>query len=573
VTASLELNIFWRDLVLQKHFGYYLRYLDHDIPAGLVVFLVAVPLCLGIALASGAPPFSGVIAGIIGGVIVSIFSGSQLAVSGPAAGLTVIVATAIEKLGGLEPFLVSVVLAGLLQLAMGFLRAGVIGAYFPAAVIKGMLAAIGIILIMKQLPHAIGYDAEAESDLSFVETDSSMSLQSIADALSAISPGAAIVTAGSLAIMLLWESPTIKRRKLLSLMPGPLVAVTFGVVYNLLSAKLTPALSIASQHLVNLPAIFGPLEFGKQLTFPDFSALANPSVYVTAVTLALIASLETLLSLEAIDKLDPLKRTASTDQELKAQGIGNILSGMLGGLPMTAVIVRASANINAGAHTKVASFVHGVLLLLSAMFLSVVLNMIPLACLAAILLLTGYKLAKPKVFKEVYLKGFNQFAPFVVTVVAILATDLLMGMAIGMAVGLFFVLRANYHAAITLTRDGNNYLLRLHKDVSFLNKALLRGILERVDENGYVIVDGAKASFIDQDILETLQDFIKASGDSNITVELKNVRGLSGNGAAPPVVQNNDETRPDPSSPGPQPAGASPATPPRGPSETLSMSH
>jgi MFS superfamily sulfate permease-like transporter len=559
--------------VLQKHFGYYLRYLDHDIPAGLVVFLVAVPLCLGIALASGAPPISGVISGIVGGLVVSVLSGSQLAVSGPAAGLTVIVATAIEKLGGLEPLLLAVVLAGVLQLAMGFLRAGVIGAFFPAAVIKGMLAAIGLILIMKQLPHAIGYDAEAESDLSFVETDSSMALQSLTDAFGAISPGAAIVSAGSLAIMLLWESPVIKRRKLLALLPGPLVAVSFGVAYNFVASLLVPALAIASQHLVNLPAIFGPIEFGRKLTFPDFSALTNPAVYMTAATLALIASLETLLSLEAIDKLDPLKRTAPTDQELKAQGIGNIVSGMLGGLPITAVIVRASANINAGAHTKVASFVHGVLLLMSAMFLSVVLNMIPLACLASILLLTGYKLAKPAVFKEVYLKGFNQFAPFVVTVVAILATDLLLGMAIGMAVGLFFVLRANYHEAITLTRDGNNYLLRLQKDVSFLNKALLRGYLERVEENGYVIIDGAKASFIDQDILETLQDFIKAAGDSGITVELKNVRGLSTNGvAATAVAQDRDGAHGDPSPHGPQTMGRpSPAAPE--PRATTSVSH
>lgn len=516
--------------MLQKHFGYYLRYLDHDIPAGLVVFLVAVPLCLGIALASGAPPMAGVVSGIVGGVVVSILSGSQLAVSGPAAGLTVIVAAAIEKLGGLEQLLVAVVLAGVLQLAMGYLKAGVIGAFFPSAVIKGMLAAIGLILIMKQLPHAVGYDAEAESDLSFVETDSSMSLQSIMDALGAVSPGAVLVSLGSLAIMILWESQIVKSRKRLALLPGPLVAVTFGVAYNFIASHLTPSLAIASQHIVNLPAIFGPIEFGRKLTFPDFGALANPSTYVTAATLALIASLETLLSLEAIDKLDPLKRTASTNQELKAQGVGNIVSGMLGGLPMTAVIARASANIDAGAHTKVSSFVHGVLLLMSAMFLASVLNLIPLACLASILLLTGYKLAKPTLFKSVYEKGFDQFAPFVVTVVAILATDLLLGMAIGMAVGLFFVLRANYHEAITLTRDGNNYLLRLQKDVSFLNKALLRGYLARVEENGYLIVDGAKASFIDQDILETLQDFIKAAADSGITVELKNVRGLSLNG-------------------------------------------
>jgi MFS superfamily sulfate permease-like transporter len=519
--------------VLRKHLDYYFRYLDHDIPAGVVVFLVAVPLCLGIALASGAPPFSGIIAGIVGGLVVSLASGSQLSVSGPAAGLTVIVATAIEKLGGLEPFLFSVVLAGIMQLAMGYLRAGVIGAYFPAAVIKGMLAAIGLILIMKQLPHAVGYDADAESDLSFLEANTWTPFSIFFDAFAAISPGATIVTLAALAIMLAWDTPAVKRQKALALIPGPLLAVLFGLGFNLLTSRLFPSLAIARENLVNLPLISGPGDFAHHLVFPDLSQWANPDIYVTAATIALVASLETLLSLEAADKLDPLKRTAPTNQELKAQGLGNFISGLLGGLPMTAVIVRSSANIQAGAHTKVASFVHGLLLLLSAMFLAPFLNLIPLSCLAAVLLLTGYKLAKPALFKEMYTKGFNQFAPFAVTVAAILASDLLKGMAIGMVVGLFFVLRANYHAAITLTQDGRNYLLRLHKDVSFLNKAPLRRLLESIGENSYVIVDGSKASFIDHDILETLEDFIKAAPDDGIRVELKNVRGLTawnGNG-------------------------------------------
>ncbi len=513
--------------MLRKHLDYYLRYLNHDIPAGMVVFFVAVPLCLGIAIASGAPPFSGIIAGIMAGLVVSLVSGSQLSVSGPAAGLTVIVAAAIEKLGGLEPFLLSVVLAGLIQVAMGYLRAGVIGAYFPAAVIKGMLAAIGLILIMKQLPHAVGYDADADSDLSFLESDSHIQLSMLFESLDAFSPGAAIVGAVSLAILLVWDSPLIKRRKFLALVPGPLIAVLFGLLYNLVSIELFSSFAIAPQHLVNLPSISGPADFANHFTFPDFSQWANPGIYITAVTIALVASLETLLSLEALEKLDPLKRTAPTNQELKAQGLGNLISGLLGGLPITAVIVRSSMNVNAGAHTKVACFVHGVLLLVSAMFLAEVFNLIPLACLAAILLLTGYKLAKPALFREVYGKGFNQFAPFITTIVAILVTDLLKGMAIGMAVGLFFVLRTNYHAAITLTRDGRNYLLRLQKDVSFLNKARLRDYLARVEENGYLIIDGTKANFIDQDILETLEDFIKAAGDAGIRVELKNVSGLS----------------------------------------------
>jgi MFS superfamily sulfate permease-like transporter len=288
-----------------------------------------------------------------------------------------------------------------------------------------------------------------------------------------------------------------------------------------------PSIAITPEQLVRLPVISGPLQFWGEIHFPDFSRLTDLQVYVTAATLALVGSLETLLSLEAVDKLDPLKRTAPTNQELKAQGVGNLVSGLIGGLPITAVIVRSSASINAGAHTKVACIVHGALLLLSVMFLSTLLNMIPLACLAAVLLLTGYKLAKPKLVMEQFEKGFNQFAPFAVTIVAILSTDLLKGMAIGMAVGLFFVLRANYHAAFTLTRDNSNYLLRLQKDVSFLNKAPLRNILDEIEENSFLVIDGTRANFIDHDILETLDDFIKSAADYNIRVELKNVRGIA----------------------------------------------
>lgn len=511
--------------MFRRHLDYYFRFLDHDIPAGIVVFLVAVPLCLGIAVASGAPPFSGVISGIIGGLVVSLISGSQLSVSGPAAGLTVIIATAVEKLG-FDAMLLAVALSGLIQLGMGFLRAGVIGAFFPSAVIKGMLAAIGLILIMKQLPHAVGYDADAETDLSFLESDSHTHLSFLFEAFRSFSTGVVIVSVVSLAIMLLWETPHIKKHRYLSLAPGPLVAVLFGVAYNIAAQTLFPSLAIASQHLVNLPVIFGPIDFAREFSFPDLTRLIDAQIYVTAATLALVGSLETLLSLEAVDKLDPLKRIAPTNQELKAQGVGNFLSGMLGGLPITAVIVRSSASIDAGAHTKVASIVHGLLLLLSVMFLASLLNMIPLACLAAVLLLTGYKLAKPKLFVHQYEKGFNQFAPFAVTVGAILLTDLLKGMAIGMAVGLFFVLRANYHSAFTLTRDGRNYLLRLQKDVSFLNKAQLRNFLENVEEDSYLVIDGTRAGFIDQDIMETIQDYIKAASDYNIRVELKDMRGL-----------------------------------------------
>ena len=373
--------------------------------------------------------------------------------------------------------------------------------------------------------RAVGYDADADTDLSFLEGDSHPALSVVLDTLGSFSWGVVFVSLVSITILLLWETSLIRKHRILSFTPGPLVAVLFGIAYNGVAKALFPPLSIGSQHLVNLPAIFGPMDFARQISFPAFTYLTDFHIYVTAATFALVGSLETLLSLEAVDKLDPLKRVAPTNQELKAQGVGNFLSGMIGGLPITAVIVRSSASIDAGAHTKVASIVHGVLLLLSVIFLSSLLNMIPLACLAAVLLLTGYKLAKPKLFVEQYARGFDQFAPFAVTVGAILATDLLDGMAIGMAVGLFFVLRANYHSAFTLTRHGSNCLLRLNKDVSFLNKAQLRSILEDIEENSYLVIDGSRATFIDHDIMETLEDFMRAATDANIRVELKDLHG------------------------------------------------
>ncbi len=512
--------------MIHKHIQYYSQHLGNDIPAGVVVFLVALPLCLGIAMASGAPLFAGVISGIVGGIVVAWLSGSQLSVSGPAAGLTVIVLLAIQKLGNFESFLLAVVIAGGLQLVLGYMRAGIIGAYFPSAVIKGMLAAIGLILIMKQIPHVVGFDVEFEGDEAYMPADAESTVSEIFTSFGAFSVGPMIVSAVAIIVLLAWETAMVKRNRILSLIPGPLIAVLWGLGFNLFTLDI-PLLAIHPEHLVSLPAIQGIDGFFQQLRFPDFSQYANPEIYTIAITIAIVASLESLLSLEATDKLDPLRRVASTNQELKAQGVGNIISGMLGGLPMTAVIVRSAANVNAGGRTKMAGFFHGVLLLLSVMFLSKYLNYIPLACLACILLLTGYKLAKPKLFMEMYAKGINQLAPFVITIVAILISDLLKGMAIGMVCGLFFVIKANFHSAITLTQDGNHYLLRLQKDVSFLNKALLRSYLDRVGENGHLIIDGSKAQFIDQDILETIQDFVNAAKDDNISVELKKIGGLS----------------------------------------------
>jgi MFS superfamily sulfate permease-like transporter len=511
--------------VSDKGLNYYIQHANEDIPAGLVVFLVALPLCLGIALAAGAPPFAGVISGIVGGLVVAFISGSQLVVSGPSPGSIVIVAVAVEKFG-FDGLLYATMISGLIQLGMGCLRAGVIGAYFPAAVIKGMLAAIGIILIMKQVPHALGFDADADSDLSFLENDSHTTLSLLFSSFDSLSLGATIVAVCSILIMLLWETSWVKKNRFLSLLPGALVAVLFGITYSFLTQFYYPDFGIAQQHLVSLPKLSGPLDFVRQVHFPDFSQIFEPHIYVTAATLALVGSLEALLTLEAVNKLDPMKRLAPTNQELFAQGFGNFVSGLIGGLPLTAVIIRSSANIDAGARTKLSAIMHGVFLMISVMFLSTLMNKIPLSCLAAVLLITGYKLARPSIFIEQYARGFNQFTPFAVTVAAILLTDLLKGMAIGMAVGLFFVLRANYHSAFTLTHDGSNILLRLQKDVSFLNKAPLRDCLEKIKDGTFLLIDGTRATFIDHDILETLADFIKAADERNITVELKNIRGI-----------------------------------------------
>ncbi|MCH9698697.1 MAG: SulP family inorganic anion transporter [Gammaproteobacteria bacterium] len=509
--------------MIQKHLSYYLSHLKHDIPAGLVVFLVALPLCLGIALASGAPLFSGLIAGVIGGLVISWASGSQLSVSGPAAGLTVIVFTAIEQLGSFSGFLVSVVLAGIIQLLLGYLRAGIIGAFFPSAVIKGMLVAIGLILIIKQLPHAVGYHKGYEGDESYMNETAVTSFQELIDSLSAFNYGSIIITVVGLLILLLWETRALKQFRLVRLIPGPLVVVAWGIAYHLVSQQWLPDLAVHDTDLVDLPAIETVDDFLNLFILPDFSFLSNPQVYSTAITLAIIASLETLLSLEAVDKLDPLKRTAPTNRELKAQGLGNVISGLIGGMPITAVIVRSSANINAGGHTKVSSFIHGLFLLLSILFCTEVMNLIPLACLAAILLQTGYKLAKPQQFMALYGQGWNRFLPFISTVAFILITDLLQGIIIGIVIGLVFVMISNYRESILLHCEGNHYTLILNKDVSFLNKALLRRLLSNIEENSMLIIDGSQAKFIDHDILETLENFLKTAPNDNIKVELYKV--------------------------------------------------
>ncbi len=492
-----------------------LKNLKYDLPASLTVFLVALPLCLGIALASGAPMFSGIIAGVVGGIVVGSLSKSSLSVSGPAAGLTTIVLSSIQDLGSYQVFLVAVVLAGIIQLLLGYIRAGTIGHFFPFAVIKGMLTAIGLILILKQIPHALGYDHDFEGDENFLQPDGENTITEILSAINSFSGGAILISLLSFMILIVWDKLPRKRISLLHFLPASLFVVIAGVGVNQLLGQYWPMLQVQNEHLVSI--VFNQESF----QFPDFSALRNTQVYIVAITLALVASLESLLSIEATDKLDPGRKITPLNHELKAQGIGNITSGLLGGLPVTAVIVRSSANVNAGAKTKLSAILHGVLLALAIATIPSILNLIPLSCLAAILITIGWKLANPKQLKALYKTGIDQLLPFVVTVIAILLTDLLTGVVIGILVGIIFVLKTNFHKAITVVNDENNYLLKLNKDVSFLNKAILRRCIERIPANSYVIVDGGNSQFIDNDIIETLEDFLADAPSRNIQVEIK----------------------------------------------------
>jgi MFS superfamily sulfate permease-like transporter len=492
-----------------------------NLPSSIVVFLVALPLCLGVALASGAPLFSGLIAGIVGGIVVGSFSGSSLSVSGPAAGLTTIVFASIDKLGTFEAFLAAVVLAGILQVVLSYLKAGVIGNYFPSAVVKGMLAAIGLILILKQIPHAFGYDRDYEGDESFLQQDGQNTFSELIHAFEYITPGALIIASVSIALLILAENKKIKQSKIIKLLPPPLFVVVIGVLLNILFNATVPVLALEKEHLVSLPVAGGLREFTSLFTFPDFSTAFQSQTLIVAVTIAIVASLESLLSLEAVDKLDPEKRNSPPNRELKAQGLGNIISGLLGGLPVTAVIVRSSANVMAGAKSKMSAIFHGVWLLLTVFLIPEILNMIPLASLAAILIMVGYKLITPALVRDMYRKGWTQFAPFVVTILAILFTDLLVGIGIGITVGLFFVLKTNFNNALSTVNAGNHFLIRLNKDVSFLNKALLRETLRKIPSESYVIIDGSRSWFIDADIQETINDFKESAASRRIRIELK----------------------------------------------------
>ncbi len=493
-----------------------------DLSASIVVFFVAVPLCLGIALASGAPLFAGIIAGIVGGIVVGMASGSQLGVSGPAAGLAVIVLNAIATLGSWEAFLFAVVISGGIQIIMGYLRLGSIAYYFPTSVIKGMLTGIGLIIILKQIPHALGYDKDYEGDLAFVSPEGVNTFTQLETTLKYISPAAVILSILSLLILLLWENVLQKKHRLFRVLQGPLVVVALGILLNVVFMSGVVNLRFQPDQLVRLPVASSVPEFFGQFTLPDFSQFLNPDIYLVAVVLAIIASLETLLCVEATDKLDPYKRVTPTNQELKAQGLGNMLSGFIGGLPVTQVIVRSSANITFGGRTKLSTILHGALLLLCVIAIPNVLNMIPLASLACILLVVGYKLAKPPLFKAMYQLGWQQFIPFMATVAGILFTDLLKGIFIGMVVAIIFILRAHFKNAYVFLQESNNgsesVRMVLAEEVSFLNKGSIMNALQRINQGARVTIDARKTKIIDHDVIEVIRDFTISSKNRNIDV-------------------------------------------------------
>ena len=520
----------------------YMSSLKYDLPAGLVVFLVALPLCLGISLASGAAPITGVLAGIVGGLVVGFFSGSNLGVSGPAAGLAAIVQQYIShEAMTYESFLIVIILSGIFQIILGYVKAGVIADYFPSNVIKGMLAAIGILLVLKQIPHAFGDDKDAEGEMDFVQADGKNTFTEIVDAISNPHYGALIITAVSVFLLILWQSKAIKKNKFLSIVPAPLLVVISGVLMNQLYLKFIPELNLSPSHLVNIPIYDTVSGFFEGLQSPDFAKLWSfdkthfatlfdqYKLYVSmAFTIAVVASLESLLSVEATDKLDPMKRITPPNRELIAQGIGNIVTGLIGGLPVTQVIVRSSANVNSGGKTKVSAIFHGVLLFLAVLFFPQILNMVPLACLAGILIMIGYKLANYQLFKEMYELGLRQSFPFVVTISAILFTDLLKGIIVGLIISIFYILRDNrskepFEVNVQRIKEGPyKYIVTMvfSEEINYLNKHIVLLSLHDVPNNSKIILDASEAKFIAQDVLEGIKEYtVHVAPTKNIVVE------------------------------------------------------
>lgn len=500
--------------------------LRHDIPAGIVVFFVAVPLCLGIALASGAPLFSGLIAGIVGGIVVGSLSGSALGVAGPAAGLTVIVLGAIQDLGSFETFLLAVVLAGVLQIALGMLRAGILAYFFPSAVIKGMLSGIGLLIILKQIPYAIGWDSSHEIDYFFLHPGGETTLSQLFRAVGHLDPSALLVSSGALAILILWETALAGRARIFRLIQGPLVAVAFGILYQVVTSWLAPAWALDASSLVRVPVAGSFSELVSFLRFPDWSQIGNPVVYEVALTLAIVASIETLLCVEATDKLDPRKRVTPANRELLAQGTGNIVSGLIGGLPVTQVIVRSSANIQAGGASKRSAIFHGLLLLVFTLGFPDLLNRIPLAALASVLFVVGYKLAKPALFADMARRGPSQLAPFLVTIGGILLTDLLTGVMIGLLVAISVILYRSYASSHSIefeTRDDPDephlVRVRLGEHVSFLSRGSLLRQLSEIPDGSRVVLDSTRSIVVDQDVIEILRDFAESAPRRDLVVE------------------------------------------------------
>ncbi|MGZ8195147.1 MAG: SulP family inorganic anion transporter [Methylosarcina sp.] len=500
----------------------------NDLSASIVVFFVAVPLCLGIALASGAPLFSGIMAGIIGGIVVGIVSGSPLGVSGPGNGLTILVLTSVASLGSWPKFLPCVVLAGVMQLILGYAKAGFIAYYFPSSVIKGMLAGIGLLIILKQVPHALGYDKDVEGDFSFLQLDGETTLSAIASAVQFVTPGAMLIAVLSLAILILWETVLMKTHKIFQVLQGSIVVVFVGIAMNYGYQNGLLNLSLSPGQLVQIPVPDTISSFFGQFIFPDFSVVTKPEVWKIAFLITVIASLETLLSVEAADKLDPYKRVTPPNRELKAQGLGNIVSGLCGGLPITQVIVRSSVNISFGGRTKLSTILHGVFILISALTLAEFLNMIPLASLAAILITVGYKLARPSLFGQMYAQGSEQWVPFAATVTGLLATDLLTGISIGMAFGIFYALKNSYLNGYSMkdtvtSEDGREtHYLVLAEVVSFFNKANILQALDSIPANTKVIIDFSKCKSIAYDVEEIIKNYESNAKTKNIIVEKLN---------------------------------------------------
>jgi MFS superfamily sulfate permease-like transporter len=510
--------------------------LKNDIPASIVVFFVALPLCLGISVASGAEPITGLIAGIVGGIIVGISSGSKIGVSGPAAGLAVIVATAIGNLG-YENFLVAVVLAGVFQIILGVFKAGIIGYYFPSSVIKGMLTGIGIVIILKEIPYFFGLDKNPEGDFAFLQMDGENTLTELLKTINAIisgnfDKGATLIALVSMGILLLWSNVLSKKGKIFNLIQGPLVAVVIGIVYYFLTKDT--GLELSKDHLVSVPVPESLSGLKDLLTFPNFSAITNPKILITAFTIGLVASLETLLCVEATDKLDPNKNVTPTNRELFAQGTGNIVSGLIGGLPVTQVIVRSSANIQSGGKSKASAVIHGFLLLISIVTIPTVLNLIPLSVLAAILFIVGYKLAKPSTFKAMYNAGWMQFVPFITTIVGIVFIDLLWGIGLGLAVGIFIVLFKSFKNSHFLHKEGEDVddgkiKMTLAEEVTFFNKASILKELDQLPENSLLELDVRKTRYLDADIIEILEDFTIKAKERHIDIKLYSERGIVDN--------------------------------------------